>query len=111
MAQDFENLDEASTHLCGAIQRHFDSLGLTAFDQQVTAKPKIEGIDERPWWGGYELRFKLIPRERYLELANRPEKLRMGALHVGPRQERTFHVDVSKCEFVASKMPWNWTTT
>jgi hypothetical protein len=75
---------------------------LRRLDEALEPKPKL-GEDTKPWWGGYELRFKLIDRSRYETLKGRPDKLRMGATVTGPKQERTFTVDLSKCEYTVGK--------
>lgn len=104
LAGDFENLEEARGHLFNTLKSHFSGLGFVVFDEQLSAKPLIRGHDERPWWGGYELLFKLISREKHDRLRDRPEKMRIDDLTVGPKQQRTFSVDLSKNEYTAPKV-------
>jgi Nucleotidyl transferase AbiEii toxin, Type IV TA system len=104
MSADFENIEEAKQHLFSTLKKHFAALGFVIFDETLNPKPKIEGIDERPRWGGYELRFKLISREKFNRLQDRPQKMRIDALPVGPRQERNFSVDFSKYEYTGAKV-------
>jgi len=103
MDSDFENVDEARGRLFRALKNRFDAVGYIVFDEQLEAKPRLDGEDKKPWWGGYELRFKLIERSKYQALKGQPEKLRMGATVTGTRQEKTFTVDLSKCEYTAGK--------
>jgi predicted nucleotidyltransferase component of viral defense system len=104
LAGDFEDLEEAQRHLFSTLKKHFSAIGFVVFDERFVPKPKIQGHDDRPWWGGYELSFKLISREKHDRLRDRLEKMRMDALPVGPKQERTFSVDLSKNEYTASKI-------
>lgn len=73
---DFPNLEEARQRLFRALRDRFDSAGYVVFDERLEPKPRLEGEDERPWWGGYELKFKLVEKEKFQALRNRPEKLR-----------------------------------
>lgn len=61
---DSPNFEEARRRLLRALRDRFDSAGYVVFDEQLEAKPRIEGEDERPWWGGYELKFKLVEKAR-----------------------------------------------
>ncbi len=72
-----------------------DSVGYVVFDFDLKPKPCLEGPDEMPWWGGYEINFKLIERQKYQILQTRPEKLRTDALVIAPNQRRTFKIDLS----------------
>jgi hypothetical protein len=57
-----------------------------------------------PWWGGYELLFKLIKKDRYEELLrNQPHKLRIEAMVTGPGRKRVFKVDLSKYEYIVGR--------
>lgn len=56
-----------------SIRDRFDAEGYVVFDEKLEPKPRLDGKDTKPWWGGYELRFKLIERERYERLKHRPD--------------------------------------
>lgn len=101
---DFDDLPLVQSRIERTLSDRFDSAGYEVFDVQMRAKPVLDGPDTRPWWGGYELTFKLIERSKHSRLAGRMEKMRLDALVIGPRQERVFHVDFSKCEHVGSKI-------
>jgi hypothetical protein len=83
MDEDFPDVEEARERLFRALRDRFDAHRLVVFDEQLEPKPKLEGEDLKPWWGGYELRFKLIDRSRYNTLKSRPDKLRINALVTG----------------------------
>jgi len=101
---DFPDFEEARKRLFRALRDRFDSAGYAVFDEQLEPKPRLEGEDERPWWGGYELKFKLVEKAKFQALQNHPRKLQIDALVVGPRQQRTFTVEFSKYEHTAGKV-------
>ncbi len=104
MSGDFQNLEETSQRLFTALRRHFEALSFVVFDEKLTAKPHIDGEDLRPWWGGYELNFKLIGVEKYHRLKERPDKMSSDALVINANQERTFGIDFSKYEYTDPKI-------
>lgn len=104
MASDFDNFEEARDRLFRVLKDRFDAVGQTVFDEKLEPKPKLDGEDLKPWWGGYQLRFKLIERPKYDALKERSDKLRMRATVTGTKQERTFTVDFSKCEYTEGKV-------
>jgi hypothetical protein len=60
MDYDFADVPNARERLFRALRDRFDAEGLKVFDEQMEPKPQLKGEDTKPWWGGYELRFKLI---------------------------------------------------
>lgn len=90
---DFPDLADARTRLFRALHDRFDAKGVIVFDEHLEPKPQIKGEDSKPWWGGYELRFKLIDRVKYEVFKGRPEKLRINWMVTGSSQERTFTID------------------
>ncbi len=102
--KDFEDLKDIEARISRALSDRFDSAGYVVFDLTLEPKPQIDGPDERPWWGGYELNFKLIEKEKHLAFRENLEKLRRSAAVLGPRQRRTFRVDMSKHEFTQGKV-------
>jgi len=100
---DFPDFEEAKKRITHALVDRFDAAGLVVFDVHLEPKPRLEGEDLKPWWGGYELRFKLIEQQKYEALKHRIEKLRINAMVTGIGQDKTFKVDVSKCEYTVGK--------
>lgn len=104
IAQDFPDFPRAKERIFRVLKDRFDSAGYVVFDEKLTPKPRIDGEDIKPWWGGYELNFKLLQKNRYAELLhNQPGKLRIKAMPTGPGQKRVFKVDLSKYEYIAGR--------
>lgn len=102
--KDFVDFGDARSRIFNAIKDHFASAGYVVFDESFEPKPQILGAHQQPWWGGYELRFKLVEEARYRDLATNPEALRRNALGTGPEQRRNFSVDMSKFEYCEGKV-------
>ncbi len=100
---DFEDFEDTRQRIFRALRDRFDSVGLAVFDERLEVKPKLRGADQWPWWGGYELKFKLLPKQEHHALRNDLKKMQVRALVTGPGQQRTFKVDFSKHEFTAAK--------
>lgn len=104
MDSDFPDINDARERLFRALHERFDAVGFVVFDEQLKPKPRLDREDTKPWWGGYELRFKIIEQQKYQAFKNRPDKLRINATVTGEKQERTFSVDLSKCEYTEGKV-------
>ena len=100
---DFADFEQAKVRMFRALKDRFDSAGFAVFDEKLQSKPRLKGPDERPWWGGYELSFKLIDKAKLERLKGHHGRMQIDALPVGPNQERTFFVDLSKNEFTKGK--------
>jgi predicted nucleotidyltransferase component of viral defense system len=101
---DFPNIDEVRRRIFRSLRDRFDSLGYVVFDEEFSPKPELDGPDIRPWWGGYQLEFKLIPKADHDKLMGNHEKMRIHAQVVGPGQRRVFSADFSKHEFTQGKL-------
>jgi predicted nucleotidyltransferase component of viral defense system len=102
--RDFEDSSDARDRLFAALRDRFDALGYVLFDEKFAPQPRLEGPDEKPWWGGYEISFKLIEREKYRSLRDRLDKLRTNALPISAGERRSFKIDLSKCEYTDGKV-------
>ena len=58
--RDFTDLNDTRKRIFRAVRERFSSVGLVVFDESFEPKPPVPGPNQPPWWGGYELRFKLI---------------------------------------------------
>lgn len=104
IAQDFPDFPRAKERIFRLLKDRFDSAGYVVFDEKLTPKPKIDGEDTMPWWAGYELNFKILPKDRYEELSlSHPGKLSSLATVTGPDSRRVFKVDLSKYEYIERK--------
>ena len=74
------------------------------FDFKFEPKPSTVPQGQDPRWGGYLASFKVSEKRKYDELQGDPDALRRDSLIVGPAQQREFHIDLSKHEYVAGKV-------
>ncbi len=105
MSRDFEDSKDASRRVFAALRDRFDAAGYIVFDESFEPRPDLEGKgpDEKPWWGGYEVSFKLIDRRKFHSMKSDPKKLRNHALGLGSGAKRPFKIDLSKCEYTIGK--------
>jgi len=113
MKQDFPDLPHAKERIFRVLKDRFDSAGYVVFDEKLTPRPRIDGEDLTPWWGGYELNFKLIEKERHEELVrSKPDRLRIEAAVTGPGNKRVFRVAISaSSSTLMAKRNTSWITT
>lgn len=104
MGQDFEDSLDAKRRIFSALEDRFDALGYAVFDEKFTPRPDLEGPDEKPWWGGYAVSFKLIERDKFHSLEERPDKLSVNSLVIGSGERRSFRIDLSKCDYTDGKV-------
>lgn len=101
LEDDFEDLEDAESRLLRVLEDRFDSAGYALFDGRLVSRP-ANPAGRPPTWGGYRLEFKLIAREHAQRLDDL-DALRRRAEVVGPAQQRTFNVEISKYEYCAPK--------
>lgn len=102
MENDFDDLDAIRNRIEKALTARFRTVGLVPFDVELVPKPSTPSA--LPWWGGYELYFKLIDQTRHRGYGSDRDRLRREALIVSPNQVKTFKVDFSKCEYTEGKV-------
>lgn len=101
LEDDFEDLEDAESRLLRVLADRFDSAGYALFDGRLVSRPaNLAG--RPPTWGGYRVEFKLITKEHAQRLDDL-DALRRRAEVVGPAQQRTFNVEISKYEYCAPK--------
>jgi len=96
---------------CDALRRRFEGLlvrtfaeeGYAVFDVRVSPEPPHLTPDMADFWGGYRLEFKVIQSSKIPTAGRNLESLRRRAEVVGPRQRRTFRIDISKFEYSQPK--------
>jgi nucleotidyltransferase AbiEii toxin of type IV toxin-antitoxin system len=105
MPGDFPDFERAKERVFKTLKARFDSAGLVVFDERMEIRPDLKGGEDiKPWWGGYELNFKLISKAEYAQWEQQLDKLRVRSLVTGPNEMRTFRVDFSKHEYTEGKI-------
>ncbi len=99
---DFEDAEDAGKRMIGALKDRFAAAGFELFDDIFAERPAANKAD--PKWGGYRIQFKIIERQKYGDLRAEVEAIRRNATVIGPAQQRTFTIDVSKWEFCEGKI-------
>ncbi len=102
---DVSQIDRIRDRIEKTLRRTFREGGYEIFDITLEERPEIVHPGMPPFWGGYELQFKVISVEQFKAGKHRLNELRRTAEVVGPRNRRTFHVDISKCEYCRGKTP------
>jgi hypothetical protein len=81
----------------------FRQEGMNVFDVNFIEKRVRNQYKE--FWGGYNINFKVLPDEIYNRNAGNIDSLRRNAIVIGPNQERTFEIEISKFEYCIGKIP------
>lgn len=99
---DFPDVNEAQSRMERALRSRFATFGVVPFDVQLAKKPSMARPDQ-PWWGGYELTFKLIDDRRYHSFGSDHRRRQRAAMVIGPRNQTVFTVEFSKYEYTGGK--------
>jgi predicted nucleotidyltransferase component of viral defense system len=99
---DFEDVKDAAKRIMAALADRFAAAGFELFDYTFDPRPARRGAD--PKWGGYRIQFKIIEHQKHGKLRTELEAIRRNATVIGPAQQRTFTIDVSKWEFCEGKV-------
>jgi predicted nucleotidyltransferase component of viral defense system len=102
IAGDFEDVTEADSRNNRRLVGHFAELGFTVFDYEFLQKPSPESGRVEPFWGGYEVRFKLMKTDLFI-VSPSLEAAQRSSMVIGPAQKRTFTIDISKYEYCDGK--------
>lgn len=105
MSSEFEHaqLDAFRKRIEGALRRIFSDNGYEVFDVTLEEKPEVRHPQMPDFWGGYQLSFKLIGKGQDNRAITDLDGLRRNAVVVGPRNAKTFRVDISKHEYCQPK--------
>src|SRR3954454_20156520 len=79
LERDFEDLEDVKRRIFHALRERFSSAGLTVFDESFEKKPSALREGQESWWGGYQLRFKLIETKKHADLGGQKEAIRRQA--------------------------------
>jgi predicted nucleotidyltransferase component of viral defense system len=103
MSDDFDDPQAIQSKIERSLAERFDSEGYRVFDYKFKQKPRQSKQDLPPFWGGYQVEFKIIEAQKYDELQLNLDNLRRNATTIGSEQQRTFKIDISKHEYCDSK--------
>lgn len=101
---DFEDVADIERRIFAALETKFDENGYVVFDRKFGARPGQPRPESGTHWGGYQFEFKLIEKAVQAKLGGQLEDIRRNAVVVGPKQIRSFLVDLSKYERCGNKV-------
>jgi hypothetical protein len=107
MCGDFEEgeLEAVREKLERALKKTFKERGYSVFDVRLEPRPVQLDENNKDFWGGYQLEFKIIESSTFDIYRADLAALRRRAVTVREDQKKTFKVDISKHEFCAAKEP------
>jgi len=97
-----DELEKIQMKIQEALSVTFGEKDLVVFDVKMKQKPRTISRNLADFWGGYEIEFKIIEKEKHDSLSTNLEKLRRNALMVGGGKSR-IKIDISKYEFCRDK--------
>lgn len=105
MADDFEEgeLEAVKQKLERALIETFRERGYNVFDVKLEPRPTQPDENNKNFWGGYQLEFKIIGSDTFDIYKSDLAALRRRAILVWEDQKKIFKVDISKHEFCTVK--------
>jgi hypothetical protein len=100
-----DGLEDLRIKIEGSLIEIFRQEGMTVFDVRLIERPKTISKEFADFWGGYRIEFKVIPYDVYSNNVDNIDSLRRNATVVGPRNKRTFEIEISKFEYCLGKIP------
>ena len=92
-----DELEDMQSRLERAFEKVFSDHNLLVFDLKLKSKPKEVFADIKEYWGGYSLVFKIIDKEKAVDMSL--ASMQKQALTLGPKNSTNFKVDISKFEY------------
>ena len=83
----------------------FEEHSYSVFDITFEEKPESMPTSVQGFWGGYQIEFKVMRREKYRALSGNIDALRREALEVAPGHKRRLTIEISKFEVCSLKKP------
>ncbi|KKM20250.1 hypothetical protein LCGC14_1647350 [marine sediment metagenome] len=80
-------------------------ISYVGIDMEFVERPPEVTEDMKEFWGGYQIKFKLIEAEKYMKLKGEARDLRVRAMDLGPGHRKSFKIDISKFEYCQPKRP------
>lgn len=103
LEHDFADAKNSVERIFVSMRKRFAAEGLHMFDEDFEEQGGGAKDEKGRIWGGYQLTFKVIELRRYEELGKDLSKAQIQSLPVGPSQERSFTVQISRFEYCAGK--------
>jgi len=100
---DFDDRADAELRILRALTNRFAEVNYVVFDGKLAQRPPLKQKTADDRFGGYEFSFKIIERGKYDAYVSDLDRTRREALVVGPLNQRTFKIQISKHEHCAGK--------
>ncbi len=104
MTTDLDDLIEFESKLKKVFTETFIEENFIVFDLTIEEKPPTVSDDMKDFWGGYNIRFKIIEKEKFNNFNGDIDTIRRNAIVVGGRQQRIISIDLSKFEYCGNKV-------
>jgi len=98
-----ESLPDIERRIRQALEETFRLSGYQVFDFRFAERPEEVAEEVRSFWGGYRIEFKVIETAKGSALRGNRDSMRRNAAVIGPRQQRTLEIEISKYEYVGPK--------
>lgn len=82
-----------------ALTETFLKHDLFAYDIKFKERPKTVDPEVGSWWGGYEVKFKVIENEKAIKLENDIDRMRKLSIPLGKKGSTVFKIDISPYEY------------
>lgn len=100
--QDFDlNKDKIFDKIKSAFSKVFSDTDYAVFDLELNKRPRNMSIEGEKFWGGYQLLFKVIEKDKYSE--ENIELSRKQSIALGKGNKKDFKVDISRFEVCGAK--------
>ena len=103
LGDDFRDEAEARDRIFHVLTTRFGMENYSVIDLRFQRRPHENAGALASHWGGYEVRFKVIPTALLRSLASEPGRASRQADEVGPMHQRTFCIQISKGEYCVAK--------
>jgi len=102
---DKDELDSIKSNIESMLVETYRQEGFVAFDVKLIEKPKrIGSVDEMEFWGGYQIEFKVTPKNIHAQYSDNIESLRKYSTVIGPSNRKIFRIDIGKFEYCSGKV-------
>ncbi|TRZ93077.1 MAG: hypothetical protein D4R82_05765 [Dehalococcoidia bacterium] len=99
-----DQLENLRTKVEASMIEIFQEQGMAVFDVRLTERPATISNEFADFWGGYRIEFKVIPYNVYSNNVDNIDSLRRNATIVGPKNKRTYEIEISKFEYCLGKI-------